>query len=286
MSKITDHGTALPRMVHQGKRVPAFDEDVTTLAAQAAWRLPPAERLVILGTADEEVLAAAIGHAGDVQRASDLQQALDRAGPDGIVVESYAPRMGEAWGAAVHTGDQGEDPPAKLRDLVPDDAPGVVVPMETVKRHVEAFDHRPEETTPMGAYVSPQVWQASLSARYRLEGRRCDNDHTVFPPQPRCPTCGSRQLVPLELSGTGEVYSITVIGEGAAPAEFTTQNQALGTYAVAIIQLSEGPRIVAQLTDCDPDDVQIGDPVRAVFRRIYKQPDGVRYGYKFKPTDL
>ena len=41
----------------------------------------------------------------------------------------------------------------------------------------------------------------------------------------------------------------------------------------------------AQLTDCDPEMVRIGDSVRAVVRRIYEQEGIGRYGMKFVPTE-
>lgn len=302
---IADVGWALPHMVHDGKRVPAFDEDETTLAV-AALRdlgiepdgLDDGVALVLLGEADADTVAAAVGHAGDVGRAADLRDALADAGPGGVVCEAYSPRMGPAWGAAVRVAGPGEgDPvPAKLRELLPEadgggavgaegGAPATVeVDLATATRHVEAFETTPEERTPMGAYVSPQTYREDVDARYRLVGRRCPDGHVSFPPPPRCPVCGSTELTAEPLSGLGEVHTVTVVGQGAAPAEFTSQNQALGAYAVAIVELSEGPRIVAQLTDCDPHGVRIGDAVEAVFRRIYVQRDGVRYGTKFRPA--
>lgn len=282
MPEIAETATATPRMIHRDKPVPAFDEDVTTLAVAALRRLEPADRLVILGEADDEVVAPAIGHDGDIARARDLADALGKAGDDGRIVEAYAPRMGPAWAAAVRTAPEGHDPPAELETLLPDDPEGVEVGLDVVNRHVDALEVSRDERTPMGAYVSPQVYRDSLDARYRLVGRRCPDGHLHFPPKPRCPECGLDALEAEPLSGQGTIRSVTVIGEGAAPAEFTTQNQALGAYAVAIVALDEGPRIVAQLTDCDPEAVGLDDPVEAVLRRIYVQRDGARYGYKFR----
>lgn len=300
--RVQDVGWALPRMTHRGKRVPAFDEDATTLAVAAVRGLPLEEDLllVLLGEADADVVQAATGLTGDAERAADpagARATVEAAGGKALLVAAYAPRMGPAYGVAARTapggggGDDGDgagadarDLPADLRELLPDDAPRVEVDQETVQRHVEAHGTTPEERTPMGAYVSPQVYHESQDARYRLVGRRCPEGHVSFPPQPRCPKCRSDALDPQPLAGRGQVYTVTVIGQGAAPAEFTTQNQALGAYAVAIVELDEGPRVVAQLTDCEPDDVAIGDPVESVFRRIYVQRDGVRYGYKFRPV--
>lgn len=56
-----------------------------------------------------------------------------------------------------------------------------------------------------------------------------------------------------------------------------------GQYAVAIIRLAEGPQVVAQLVDIDPQQVTIGMKVHRVLRRIYTQEGVVRYGYKFAP---
>ena len=53
---------------------------------------------------------------------------------------------------------------------------------------------------------------------------------------------------------------------------------------VAIIELEEGAKVTAQIVDADVDDIQIGDPVEMVFRKIREDgPDGViSYGFKFK----
>lgn len=87
------------------------------------------------------------------------------------------------------------------------------------------------------------------------------------------------------LSGRGEVYTYTIIGRGGAPAEFAEQQNMTGAYAVAIVALEEGPRVVAQLTDCELGDVRIGMKVECVIRRIYEQEDIIRYGYKFRPLE-
>jgi uncharacterized OB-fold protein len=54
---------------------------------------------------------------------------------------------------------------------------------------------------------------------------------------------------------------------------------------VAIIQLAEGPRITAQLTDCDVGDVTMGMEVQMVTRLLEDMgADGLLvYGYKFRP---
>lgn len=84
----------------------------------------------------------------------------------------------------------------------------------------------------------------------------------------------------VKLSGKGKVVTYTVIH--VAPEQFEGQ----APYPIGIIQLDEGPRITAQIVDCDIKDVKIGMKVRSTFRKI--QEDGyigaIYYGYKFKPV--
>jgi uncharacterized OB-fold protein len=53
---------------------------------------------------------------------------------------------------------------------------------------------------------------------------------------------------------------------------------------VAVIELEEGPKIVAQMADCGPEEVKIGLPVEATFRRLFEDEGIVRYGVKFRPA--
>ena len=53
---------------------------------------------------------------------------------------------------------------------------------------------------------------------------------------------------------------------------------------MALVKLEEGPLVTAQLTDVDPEEVEIGQKVEMVTRKIREDgPDGViTYGYKFR----
>jgi len=57
---------------------------------------------------------------------------------------------------------------------------------------------------------------------------------------------------------------------------------------VALVELEEGVRVTAQLTDVDADEVEIDMPVEMVTRRLQeKGPHGyLVYGYKFRPLLL
>jgi uncharacterized OB-fold protein len=88
----------------------------------------------------------------------------------------------------------------------------------------------------------------------------------------------------MKLSGRGKVYSYTVISRGGSPPEFSTQQNLVGPYQVAVVELDEGPKVVAQLTNCKAEELRIGLPVETTFRRIYEDEGMVRYGVKFKPA--
>ena len=114
---------------------------------------------------------------------------------------------------------------------------------------------------------------------YRLEGRRCKRCEVLhFPPRETCGSCGGRETEPYRFCGRGAVYSFAEMGQ--APRGFS------GPYLVALVELEEGVRVTAQLTDVDADEVEIGMPVEMVTRRLQeKGPQGyLVYGYKFRPV--
>ncbi len=61
------------------------------------------------------------------------------------------------------------------------------------------------------------------------------------------------------------------------------RQKAGGSYPVTIVELEEGPRVIAQMADVAGKDVKIGMPVRAELRRIYSEEGVIRYGFKFVP---
>lgn len=84
------------------------------------------------------------------------------------------------------------------------------------------------------------------------------------------------KLEPYKLKRQGKVISYTVIHVAAAGFEDQVP------YVLAIIELEDGPRLTAQITDCNPDEIKIGDEVEIIFRRMGEESkDGVIY-YGFK----
>ena len=117
--------------------------------------------------------------------------------------------------------------------------------------------------------------------RYALVGEVCPHcDEKIFPPRDVCPNCGDEAKTLYTFSGKGEVFSYTTVYD--APEGYAEN----APYTVALVKLSEGPLVTAQLTDVDNDKVSIGMPVEMVTRKL--REDGDRgmlvYGYKFRPA--
>jgi len=127
----------------------------------------------------------------------------------------------------------------------------------------------------------PLSWRR-IRHRYRLVATKCETCGRVFfPPRVMCTECRRRgKLTEIELSGRGKIFSYSVVH--VPPKE----HELLAPYIIAIIQLEEGPRVLAQVVDCEPDEVRIGMPVELAFRRITEESEGglIHYGYKFRPV--
>jgi uncharacterized OB-fold protein len=104
-------------------------------------------------------------------------------------------------------------------------------------------------------------WTATR--RGELHILRCRDCKTyVHLPRPGCHGCGGTDLAPERVSGRGVVHSFTVTHfplPGFEP-----------PFAVVIVELEEqrGLRLVSNLVDVDPGDVEIGMPVEVVFEAV------------------
>ncbi|HTH98472.1 MAG TPA: Zn-ribbon domain-containing OB-fold protein [Stellaceae bacterium] len=123
------------------------------------------------------------------------------------------------------------------------------------------------ETTPMRPLPAPDAltapfWSAVRQHRFMLPScKACGRTH--FYPRSLCPHCSSADLEWIEVSGTGTVYSFTLVQRAPSPA-FSGQVP----YVVAIVELAEGPHLMTGITGCDPKDVAIGMAVEADYLDI------------------
>lgn len=139
----------------------------------------------------------------------------------------------------------------------------------------------------MTAHISVPMYARSTAQRYRLVGLRCTGCGQInFPPKAVCKYCRTgTDFKETGLSGKGEVYSFTHVSGPGAPPEFKKEAVVKGVFTVAVIQLDEGPKITAQLIDCDPATVKVGMKVKSTVRKIYSEEGVIRYGFKFRPVE-
>ncbi|MER5914762.1 bifunctional MaoC family dehydratase N-terminal/OB-fold nucleic acid binding domain-containing protein [Streptomyces sp. NPDC001982] len=104
--------------------------------------------------------------------------------------------------------------------------------------------------------------------QHRLLIQRCTDCRTLRHPWlPGCNSCGGLEWDTVEASGEGTVHSYVVMHHPPFPA-FDPP------YAVGLIELAEGVRMVSNVVGVPYDKVRIGLPVRVEFRRYGDAGDG------------
>ena len=84
--------------------------------------------------------------------------------------------------------------------------------------------------------------------------------HVRFLPSHLCPQCWSGEVEWFAASGKGQVATFTIVHRAPTP-EFAGRTP----YVVALIDLEEGPRMMANILGDDALAAEIGDAVRVCF---------------------
>ncbi len=85
-------------------------------------------------------------------------------------------------------------------------------------------------------------------------------ERAQFPPGTICRRCHSDRLEWRSASGAGRVHSFSVVHRAPTPA-FAADVP----YVLALIDMPEGFRLMANVVGCEPDRVRIGDRVEVAF---------------------
>ena len=98
----------------------------------------------------------------------------------------------------------------------------------------------------------------------RLVFQRCEACGTLrHPPRILCARCGSERVSWVSSEGRGTVFSWTVTHQAPHPA-FAS----LVPYAVVVVELEEGVRIVASLRGLDPAELELGLAVEVALEEV------------------
>jgi uncharacterized protein len=118
-----------------------------------------------------------------------------------------------------------------------------------------------------------------------LVGTRCTGCGThYFPKSLSCrnPSCHAKAVEEVTMGRRGRLYSYTVQAY-RPPALFRMDDWA--PYAIGLVELPEGLRVMGMLSGCDLDDLRIDTPVELVLQPLYQDADGRDvWTYTYAPT--
>ena len=103
-------------------------------------------------------------------------------------------------------------------------------------------------------------WEAAKEGRLHIP--RCRNCGPFFYPRSHCPRCGSAQIEWFDASGRATLYSYVINHVPAAPGF-----EAEGPYVIAVVQLEEGPRMMANIVGVParPEELSLDMPLKVIF---------------------
>lgn len=124
-----------------------------------------------------------------------------------------------------------------------------------------------EPDRPLPQPMTPEArpyWEGLRERRLMLP--RCgDCGHVFLYPRVLCPRCASRAITWVQASGRGRLHAF-----GIAHQSFNRAYRVAPPYVLAMIELEEGPRMLSNLVNVEPDPkaVKCDMPVEVIFERL------------------
>ena len=119
-------------------------------------------------------------------------------------------------------------------------------------------------TRPLPA-IAPEMapfWDAAHC--HELVAQRCvDCGAFRFPAREVCSRCLSRRVEWRRVSGRGRVFSVAIMHQANHP-----WFAARAPYAVVVVELEEGARMLSSLVGREPSAIEIGMPVEVTFEDV------------------
>lgn len=114
---------------------------------------------------------------------------------------------------------------------------------------------KPRRLEPPVTATTAPFWDATRDERLLVQW--CEScDEAIFYPREVCPSCLGSDLTWRESDGRATVYAVSVQHRAGNP--FMADRV---PYAVALVDLDDGIRMMTNVVDCDPDEVTIGQRV-------------------------
>jgi uncharacterized OB-fold protein len=116
---------------------------------------------------------------------------------------------------------------------------------------------------PTTSEVSAPFWEATREQKLILQW--CTHcNAAIFYPREVCPSCLlSDGLEWRPASGRGEVYAVSVQHSPQIPLPAYES-----PYAVAVVELAEGVRMLSTIVGCDPESVTVGQSVTVTWEPL------------------
>lgn len=141
-------------------------------------------------------------------------------------------------------------------------------PVAEMLFRVLKFTPAPTSPTPdVSEVVRPSIshdtaffWAGTAAGELRIQ--HCPAcDRLRHPPGPMCPACGAEEQDYVLASGRGSVFSFVVHHAPKVPGKTLP-------FVIALVELDEGVRMLGELLDVDPTEVEIGMAVEVALTRI------------------
>jgi uncharacterized OB-fold protein len=126
-----------------------------------------------------------------------------------------------------------------------------------------------------------EFWAAAR--REELAIPKCDGcGRFVWYPRRRCPSCGGETFTWTPVSGRGRLFTWTVVRHAFLP-----QFREKLPFVPALVALDEDAsvRMVTEVVDCEPDELEVDMPLQVVFRpMVFPDVEGSVTAPFFEPV--
>jgi uncharacterized OB-fold protein len=124
-----------------------------------------------------------------------------------------------------------------------------------------------EPDRPIPTPITPEAkpyWDGLKEQKLMLP--KCEDcGKPFFYPRVICPYCHSRQITWVQASGKGKLYSFEIVYQRLNP-----RYKLATPYVLAMIELEEGPRMMSNLVNIEPDPqvIKCDLPVEVVYEKL------------------
>ena len=122
---------------------------------------------------------------------------------------------------------------------------------------------------------SKEFWKGTKEKKLLIQACK-DCGSKIFYPRKYCPECWSSQLFWVEASGRAKIFSYSITYTGVEEPFYDDL-----PLVLALVDLEEGVRMMTNIVNCRPEEVNIGMDVEVMFRDVteefslpYFQPQG------------